>query len=114
VKIDNCWAFSNGKPIGGSNPQGDGNGFKLGGAPNGAGQGGAVHLVTGSFGFENKSCGFVRNNNPEVPKLSGCGAKDNKAAYCSLTVSGEASMSMTASAAIAAKRAADGSLPPMK
>jgi hypothetical protein len=114
VKIDNCWAFSNGKPIGGSNPQGDGNGFKLGGAPNGAGQGGAVHLVTGSFGFENKSCGFVRNNNPEVPKLTGCGAKDNKTAYCSLTVSGEASMSMTASAAIAAKRAADGSLPPMK
>ena len=114
VKIDGCWAFSNGKPIGGSNPQGDGNGFKLGGAPNGAGQGGAVHLVTGSFAFENKSCGFVRNNNPEMPKLTGCGAKDNKTAYCSLTVSGEVSMSMAASAAITAKRAADGSLPPMK
>jgi hypothetical protein len=114
VKIDDCWAFSNGKPIGGSNPQGDGNGFKLGGAPNGAGQGGAVHLVTGSFAFENKSCGFVRNNNPEVPKLSACGAKDNKTAYCSLSVSGEVSMSMSSTAERTAPRAADGSLPAMK
>jgi len=111
VKIDGSWAFSNGKPIGGSNPQGDGNGFKLGGAPNGAGQGGAVHLVTNSFAFENKACGFVRNNNPELPKLSACGAKDNKTAYCNLTVSGEVTMTMTAAAAIAAKRNADGSLP---
>jgi pectate disaccharide-lyase len=115
VKIDSSWAFSNGKPIGGSNPQGDGNGFKLGGEPNGAGQGGAVHLVTNSFGFENKACGFVRNNNPDVPKLTACGAKDNdKDPYCNLTVSGEVSMSMTASAAISAKRNADGSLPAMK
>jgi len=112
VKIDNSWAFSNGKPIGGSNPAGDGNGFKLGGAPNGAGQGGAVHLVTNSFGFENKACGFVRNNNPSVPKLTACGAKSNsKDAYCDLTVSGEVTMSMSASAAITAKRNADGSLP---
>lgn len=114
VKIDNCWAFSNGKPIGGSNPQGDGNGFKLGGAPNGAGQGGAVHLVTASFAFENKSCGFVRNNNPEVPKLSACGAKDNKTSYCSLSVSGEVSMSMSSTTARTAARGADGSLPAMK
>ncbi|HEX2871958.1 MAG TPA: right-handed parallel beta-helix repeat-containing protein [Polyangiaceae bacterium] len=112
VKIENSWAFSNGKPIGGSNPQGDGNGFKLGGAPGGAGEGGAVHLVSNSFGFENKACGFVRNNNPETPKLTGCGAKSNgKDAYCSLTNSGEVTMSMSASAAIAAKRNADGSLP---
>jgi pectate disaccharide-lyase len=113
VKIDNSWAFSNGKPLNGSNPQGDGNGFKLGGEPNGPGQGGAVHLVTGSFGFENKSCGFVRNNNTEVPKLTACGAKGNKTAYCDLTVSGEVTMTMSASAAISAKRNADGSLPPM-
>ena len=111
VKIDASWAFSNGKPIGGSNPQGDGNGFKLGGAPNGAGQGGAVHLVTNSFAFENKACGFVRNNNPYLPKLTACGAKDNKDAYCNLSVSGEVTMSMTAAAAITAKRNADGSLP---
>ncbi len=114
VRIENSWAFSNGKPIGGSNPQGDGNGFKLGGEPNGAGQGGAVHLVSGSFAFENKACGFVRNNNPELPKLTSCGAKSNKTDYCSLTVSGAVNMSMSASAAIAAPRAADGSLPAMK
>jgi hypothetical protein len=114
VVIDKSWAFSNGKPLGGSNPQGDGNGFKLGGEPNGEGQGGAVHLVTDSFGFENKSCGFVRNNNPETPKLTGCGAKGNKTSYCNLTVAGEASMSMSAEAARTASRAADGSLPAMK
>lgn len=114
VTIDESWAFSNGKPLGGTNPQGDGNGFKLGGEPNGEGQGGAVHLVTASFAFENKSCGFVRNNNPEVPKLTGCGAKDNKTAYCSLSVSSETSMTLSASAARAAPRQADGSLPAMK
>jgi hypothetical protein len=112
VKIDNSWAFSNGKPIGGSNPAGDGNGFKLGGAPAGPGEGGAVHLVTNSFGFENKACGFVRNNNPSTPKLTACGAKGNgKDPYCDLSVSGEVTMSMSASAAITAKRNADGSLP---
>jgi hypothetical protein len=114
VVIDDSWAFSNGKPLGGSNPQGDGNGFKLGGEPNGEGQGGAVHLLTDSFAFENKSCGFVRNNNPENPKLTGCGAKDNKTDYCSLSVSSEANMSMSASAARSAPRQADGSLPAMQ
>ena len=114
VTIDDCWAFSNGKPIGGSNPQGDGNGFKLGGKPAGAGEGGAVHLVSGSFAFENKSCGFVLNNNPETPKLTACGAKDNKTAFCDLSVSGEKSMSMSASTARTVARESDGSLPPMQ
>jgi hypothetical protein len=114
VTIDECWAFSNGKPIGGSNPQGDGNGFKLGGEPNGAGQGGAVHLVTSSFGFENKKCGFVRNNNPENPKLTGCGAKGNSDAYCDLSVSNEKTMSMSANTARTIAREGDGSLPPMQ
>jgi hypothetical protein len=115
VTIENSWAFSNGKALGGSNPQGDGNGFKLGGAPNGEGQGGAVHIVNSSFAFENKACGFVKNNNPETPKLSQCGAKSNgKDAYCELTNSGEVTMSMSASAAISAARNADGSLPAMK
>jgi hypothetical protein len=114
VTIDDSWAFSNGKPVGGSNPQGDGNGFKLGGEPAGPGQGGAVHLVSNSFAFENKNCGFVLNNNPETPKLTGCGAKSNKTAFCNLSVSGEKSMSLSASAAIAAARASDGSLPPMQ
>ena len=56
----------------------------------------------------------MRNNNPELPKLTACGAKDNKDAYCNLTVSGEVTMSMSAAAAITAKRNADGSLPAMK
>lgn len=114
VKIENSWAFSNGKPIGGSNPQGDGNGFKLGGKPNGEGQGGAVHLVSGSFAFENKACGFVRNNNTETPQLTACGAKDNKTAYCDLSVSGPVDMSLSAADARSAPRNADGSLPAMK
>lgn len=114
VTIDNCWAFSNGKPIGGSNPQGDGNGFKLGGKPGGAGEGGAVHLVSNSFAFENKACGFTRNNNPDVPKLTNCGVKDNKDTFCNLSTSGQPAMSLSADAARTAARTADGSLPPMK
>ena len=75
VTIDNCWAFLNGKVVSGSNTAGDGNGFKLGGAPSGAGEGGAVHIVKNSYAFDNRACGFVRNNNPEVPMLTSCGAQ---------------------------------------
>ena len=115
VEIDGCWAFSNGKSAGGNNPAGDGNGFKLGGKPTSEGEGGAVHLVKNSFAFENLTCGYTQNSNPDVPKLSGCGAKDNKTDYCqTLSQSGEVSMSMTAAQAKAVKRNADGSLPPMK
>ena len=115
VEVDGCWAFSNGKGVGGNNPAGDGNGFKLGGKPSSAGEGGAVHVVKNSFGFENLACGFTQNSNPDVPKLTGCGAKDNATDYCqTLSRSGEATMSMTAAQAKAVKRNADGSLPPMK
>ncbi|HXK16534.1 MAG TPA: right-handed parallel beta-helix repeat-containing protein, partial [Polyangiaceae bacterium] len=115
VQIDACWAFANGKGVAGDNPAGDGNGFKLGGKPTGAGEGGAVHLVKNSFAFENLTCGFTRNSNPDVPELTDCGAKDNATDYCqTLSRTGEVSMSMTAAAARAVKRAADGSLPPMK
>ena len=115
VVIDGCWAFSNGKGVNGSNPAGDGNGFKLGGKPTSAGEGGAVHLVKNSFAFENLTCGYTQNSNPDVPKLTGCGAKDNKTDYCqTLSQSGAVSMSMTAAQAKAAPRNADGSLPPMK
>ncbi len=69
VTIDNCWAFLNGKVLSGSNTAGDGNGFKLGGAPTSEGEGGAVHIVKNSYAFDNRACGFVRNNNPEVPML---------------------------------------------
>ncbi len=115
VEIDGCWAFSNGKGLSGNNPAGDGNGFKLGGKPTSEGEGGAVHLVKSCFAFENLACGYTQNSNPDVPKLSACGAKDNKDDYCqTLSKAGEVTMSMTAAQAKAAKRNADGSLPPMK
>jgi hypothetical protein len=114
VLIDNCWAFLNGKTVGGAaNPQGDGNGFKLGGKPDGTtDQGGAVHKVTGSSAFENLACGFVRNNNPSLPTLSGCGVHTNgKGDYCQVTCSTATTIGTTAAAAKAMARNADGSLP---
>ncbi len=116
VEVDGCWAFLNGKTsTNAANPAGDGNGFKLGGKPTSAGEGGAVHLVKGSFAFQNLACGYTQNSNPEVPKLTACGAKDNATDYCqTLSQSGAVSMSMTAAQAKAVKRNADGSLPAMK
>ena len=95
VTIDNCWAFLNGKVLSGTNTAGDGNGFKLGGAPSGAGEGGAVHIVKNSYAFDNRACGFVRNNNPEVPMLTSCGASGNGTAFCSLTSSPQVTITMT-------------------
>jgi hypothetical protein len=64
VVIENSWAFLNGiLASGGGTSNGDGNGFKLGGA-------GAAHKVTGCFAMDNTACGFTRNNNTEVPVLS--------------------------------------------
>jgi len=118
VVVDNCWAFLNGKTLTGkSNPQGDGNGFKLGGKPDPANpaQGGAVHQITHSSAFENLSCGFVRNNNPSKPALSNCAARSNPTGdYCDLTCSPTITMSMTGAQAKAAARNADGSLPAIK
>ena len=114
VVIDNCWAFLNGKTVGGAkNPQGDGNGFKLGGKPDGsADEGGAVHKVTGSSAFENLACGFVRNNNPDVPMLSNCGVHSNGSDdYCQVSCSPSTTISTTGAAAKAMARNADGSLP---
>jgi hypothetical protein len=119
VVIENCWAISNGK-IGPSqnNTNGDGNGFKLGGAAQAGDQnmGGAVHQVKNCVSFENRACGYTRNNNTQVPQLSMCGGRgDGKGLLCSLTSGGAAvSVSMTAAEAIAAKRDADGNLPPVR
>jgi len=113
VTVENCWAFSNGKLVAGTNSAGDGNGFKLGGAPAGAGEGGAVHIVRNSFAFDNRACGFVRNNNPEVPMLTMCGANANGTAFCQLTTSAQVSISTTGAQGKAAVRNADGSLPPI-
>jgi len=114
VTIDNCWAFSNGKVVSGSNTAGDGNGFKLGGAPNGAGMGGAVHIVKNSYAFDNRACGFVRNNNPEVPMLTSCGASGNGTAFCQVTSSPVVTITMTGAQGKAAARNADGSLPAIR
>jgi len=114
VTVDNCWAFLNGKLVAGTNSAGDGNGFKLGGAPAGAGEGGAVHLVSNSYAFDNRACGFVRNNNPEVPKLTSCGVNANGTAFCSLTSSPQVSITMTGAQGKAAVRNADGSLPAIR
>ena len=117
VVIENSWAIANGK-IGASqnNTNGDGNGFKLGGAPalGDADEGGAVHQVKNCVSLGNKACGFVRNNNPELPQLTNCsGQGDGAGAYCKVTSDGSATVSMTAAQAIAATRDADGNLPPM-
>ena len=111
VVIDNCWAFLNGKPVAGTNPAGDGNGFKLGGAPSGPGEGGAVHQVTKSSAFDNKACGFVRNNNPQLPTLSDCKVGTNGTDYCQLSCSPSARTATTGAQAKLMARNADGSLP---
>jgi hypothetical protein len=113
VEIDGCWAISNGKLSGSqNNTNGDGNGFKLGGAAKDANQGGAVHEVKDCASIENAACGYTRNNNTEVPELSMCGGRgDGKGLVCSLSISGTIPVSMSAADAIAAKRDADGNLP---
>jgi pectate disaccharide-lyase len=113
VEIDHSWAISNGK-IGAAqnNTNGDGNGFKLGGAPNGANQGGAPHKVTHCASITNRACGFVLNNNSETPQLSMCGGQgDGKGLFCKLTNSGPLQVTSGADAAIKAQRLPDGSLP---
>jgi hypothetical protein len=108
VVIENSWTFLNGKLLsGGGTSNGDGNGFKLGGAG-----GGAAHKVTNCFAFENLACGFTRNNNTEVPVLSQCGGRgDGKGEYCSLSNPSPVSFTMTGAEAKAVQRGADGSLP---
>jgi len=111
VTIDNCWAFSNGK-VDGQNPAGDGNGFKLGGAPAGTDQGGALHVVTHNASFENRACGFTRNNNTQAVTASDCKVRDNPGGnYCAMSCSPMSGETTTAAQAKALPRNADGSLP---
>lgn len=118
VVIEDCWAIANGKiGAGQDNTNGDGNGFKLGGAarlgdPN---QGGAVHRVSDSFSIENRSCGFTRNNNTQLPVLTMCGGRgDGRGTLCNLVIDGTATVQMSAAEAIAAPRDANGNLPPVR
>jgi hypothetical protein len=115
VTIEHCWAIANGK-IGPTqdNTNGDGNGFKLGGAAKAgdANMGGAVHRVTNCMSIENAACGYTRNNNTLLPALSMCGGRgDGKGVLCSLSSQGTLSVTMGATEAIAAKRGPDGELP---
>ena len=117
VVIEDSWAIANGK-IGATqnNTNGDGNGFKLGGAARAgdANMGGAVHEVKNCVSIENRACGFVRNNNTKEPALSMCGGRgDGKGIFCSLTSSGSLSTTMSAADAMTAKRDASGNLPPV-
>lgn len=119
VTIDDCWAFLNGKLAnGGGTSNGDGNGFKLGGAAaaGDAYEGGAPHKLTNCFAFENLACGFTRNNNTEMPVLSSCGGRsDGKGEYCSLdNPSPIVSFTMTSAQAKAVQRDSAGNLPAIK
>lgn len=111
VVVDNCWAFLNGE-LAGANPQGDGNGFKLGGEPAGDDQGGAVHRLTNVNAFDNVNCGFTRNNNPSTPTLATCGVANNDGEdYCEVNCSPTRTVSTSGSSAKSIARADDGSLP---
>jgi len=118
VVIEDSWAMANGK-IGAAqnNTNGDGNGFKLGGAAQAgdANMGGAPHEVSRCYSIANRACGFVRNNNTQAPRLSMCGGQgDGKGLLCSLDNSGNATVTMSANDAIMAKRDQDGNLPPIR
>ena len=115
VTIENSWAIANGK-IGAAqnNTNGDGNGFKLGGAAKDQYQGGAEHIVKGCASIGNRACGYTLNNNTKTPRLSMCGGQgDGKGTFCSVSSNGMMSVSISAKDAIAAKRQPDGSLPPL-
>jgi hypothetical protein len=111
VTIDHCWAFLNGIP---STSNGDGNGFKLGGAASSGAvdEGGAAHIVTNTASFENRAYGYTRNNNTSTPSLSTCQVHSNGSGdYQSLSCSPSTTMTTTGAAASTIARNADGSLP---
>ena len=111
VTVEDSWAFENGIIPGGGNSNGDGNGFKLGGQPDGAGQGHAPHELNRVAGFDNRNCGFTLNNNDTTPSLSDCAVGGNGDDYCSVDCSPTRNTSTNADAAKAMPRNADGSLP---
>jgi hypothetical protein len=71
VRIEECWAFRNGF----YGPNGDRNGFKLGGT--GAG---APHRLINCLAFHNPHHGFDQNNNTTTQTLDNCTAWANGAA----------------------------------
>ena len=115
VLIEDCWAFLNGTTSPGGNTAGDGNGFKLGGEPDGAGQGDAPHHVRRVAAFENRTCGFTRNNNADSPVLSECGIGRNRFRdYCDINCASDFTVTTTGNQAKALPRNMDGSLPALR
>jgi hypothetical protein len=114
VVVEGSWAFLNGTTSRGSNPGGDGNGFKLGGRPAGPGQGDAPHRATNNSAFENQSCGFTLNNNTRTPVVTQCGVARNGNDYCEIDCNPDYAVTITGSRAKTVARNADGSLPPSR
>jgi hypothetical protein len=114
VTIEDSWAFLNGIIAGGGNSAGDGNGFKLGGLPRGEGEGHAPHIVRGGLAFDNRTCGYTRNNNATVPVASNCGIGGNADDYCGINCNGDFEVSISGAQAINRARNVDGSLPSLR
>jgi hypothetical protein len=77
VLIENCWAFRNGF----YGPNGDRNGFKLGGVDNATGTNiAAPHRLVNCIAFKNPHHGYDQNNNSTTQTLDHCTAWANGAA----------------------------------
>jgi hypothetical protein len=113
VTVQNSWAFLNGIIAGGGNSNGDGNGFKLGGLPAETGGGHAPHVVTGGASFDNRACGYTRNNNTASPSVTSSKGNGNDGGNCcdGQSCSGVSGMSTSGNSAKTIARSGDGSLP---
>ncbi|MDO5382988.1 MAG: silent information regulator protein Sir2, partial [Eubacteriales bacterium] len=73
ITLRNCVAFGNGSLTNGIHyPNGDMNGFKLGGKGVGT-----PHSIFNCLAFNNGACGFTDNNNPSALTVLNCTAIDN-------------------------------------
>ncbi len=73
ITIKNCVAFNNGFLTNGEQePNGDRNGFKLGGSGIGS-----PHVVENCIAFNNGAGGFVDNSNPDLKSLTNCTSYKN-------------------------------------
>ena len=112
ITVDNCWAMSNSKTLGGS--KSNGNGFKLGGNSVSA-----AHVLKDLYATDHKyaavpgNCGFTNNSNPASMSCTGtCASWDNTRDNQNIAGVGTTAPSgATAAKMIAAQRKADGSLP---
>ena len=111
VVIDNCWAFSNGKTVSGkNNPQGDGNGFKLGGKPDRPRAGRRGPQGDPLLGVRESLLRIRAQQQPQQAQLSGAALEPERTPLRSHVLT-DVTMTMTGAQAKAAARNADGSLP---